>query len=80
MDEVRKEAREPISGSVLLDKLSTTGISDLVIEHSPPGKWKLFVLNAGREVMWACAANGEKEGAAGRPWTLEYPEQWEKFR
>jgi len=74
MNEIRKEAREPISGSVLLDKLSTACISDLVTEHSPPGKWKLFVLNAGREVIRVYVVNGEKEGTVGRPWTLEYPE------
>ena len=51
MNEVRKEARKPISGSVLLDKLSTAGIQDLAIGYSPPGKVKLFVLSAGREGM-----------------------------
>ena len=39
MDEVRKEAREPISGSVLLNNISTPGVSDLAIEYSPLGKW-----------------------------------------
>ena len=32
MNQVRKEAREPISGPVLMDKLSTAGVSDLTIE------------------------------------------------
>jgi hypothetical protein len=70
MDEARKEAREPISGSVLLDKLSTASVSDLTIKYSPLGKWKLFVLNAGHEVMWVCVVNEEKEGAVGHPLTL----------
>ena len=51
MDEVRKEARKPMSDSVLLNKLSATRVSDLVGEYSPLGKLKLFVLNVGREVM-----------------------------
>jgi len=38
MDEVRKEAGEPISGSVLLCKLSTALVLDLEIEYSPPGE------------------------------------------
>ena len=80
MDEVRKEARESTSGSVLLNKLSTARVSDLVIECSPLGKLKLFVLNVGREVMQVCAVNGEKEGAVGRPSTLEHPERRKKFR
>ena len=75
MDEVRKEAREPISGSVLLSKLSTSRVSDLGIEYSPPEEWKFFVLNAGREVTWVCAVNEGKKGAVGYPWTLLYPEQ-----
>ena len=75
MDEVRKEAGEPISGSVLLSKLSTARVSDLVIEYSPPGEWKLFVLNAGREVTWVCVVNEGKKGAVGCPWTLLRPEK-----
>ena len=50
MNEVRKEARKSTSGSVLLNKLSTGRVSDLVIECSPLGKLKLFVQNVGREV------------------------------
>lgn len=79
MDEVRKEAGEPISGSVLLEKLSTTGVSDLAMEYSPRGKWKLFALNAGREVMLPCVANGEK-GTVGHPGMLVHPGQSGKFR
>lgn len=80
MNEVRKEAREPISGSVLLNKFSPVGVSDTAIEYSPPGKRKVFVLNAGREVTWGCVVNGGKEGVVECPWTLVRPEQWEKFR
>lgn len=59
MNEVRKEARESISGSILLNKLSTASVVDLTIEYSPPRKGKLFVLNAGRKVTWVCVVNGE---------------------
>ena len=38
------------------------------------------MLNGGREGMWVCAVAGEKLGAAGRPWTLQYPEEYVKFR
>jgi len=51
MDEVRKETRKPISGSVLLSRLSTVHVSELVTEYLHLGKLKLFVLNAGREVI-----------------------------
>jgi len=49
------------------------------MEYSPPGEWKLFVLNAGREVTWVCVVNEGKE-AVGCPWTLLHPEQWGKYR
>ena len=38
MNEVREKARKPISGSVLLDKLSTVDVSDLSTKGLPPGK------------------------------------------
>ena len=75
MNEACKEAGEPISGSVLLDKLSTARVLDLEIEYSPPGEWKFFSLNVGREATWVCMANGGKKGAVGGPWTLVHPDQ-----
>jgi len=80
MNEARKEAGEPISGSVLLNKLSTARVSEVETEYSPPGEWKLFVLNAGREVTWVCVMNGGKKGAVGGPWTLVHLDQWGRSR
>ena len=61
--------RERSLTRALSDKISTVCVSDLVIEHLPPGKLKFFVLDVSREAM--CDEQG---GVVGSPSMLEHPE------